>query len=309
MSDDDERQHPTTSDMSRLGATVSDSAYSLSIEEALARYEAAGIPRTRRSVQRNCANGALDAHRVETTFGEKFWITPASVDRHIAYINEVRPVATSHDPSRPDRTGAVVKNADDDASFEAAIGDNIGRRAATTSDVSQRVAVDARVVELLERENLTGAMVKGDLVTFPGVLTGNKNGIEHTFPIGPMTLALFPPLRAGFLFPARGRPDRPFNGWSKSKRALDQAAPIAPWRLHDFRRTLRTKWEELGISPAVSERYLNHVSGVHSGVQGIYNRYKYLPEMRGAVARWEQHLSDLTASSGQSAKGTDAGNS
>ena len=175
--------------------------------------------------------------------------------------------------------------------------------------MSQRVAVDARVVELLERENLTGAMVKGDLVTFPGVLTGNKNGIEHTFPIGPMTLALFPPLRAGFLFPARGRPDRPFNGWSKSKRALDQAAPIAPWRLHDFRRTLRTKWEELGISPAVSERYLNHVSGVHSGVQGIYNRYKYLPEMRGAVARWEQHLSDLTASSGQSAKGTDAGNS
>jgi hypothetical protein len=154
MSDGDERQHPTTSDMSRLGATAGDSAYSLSIEEALARYEAAGIPRTRRSVQRYCANGALDAHRVETSFGEKFLITPGSVDRHIAYINEVRPVATSHDPSRPDTTGAVVKNADDDASFGAAIGNNIGRPAAATSDVSQRVAVDARVVELLERENL-----------------------------------------------------------------------------------------------------------------------------------------------------------
>src|SRR5947207_15281669 len=154
MSDDDERQPPTTSDMSRLGATAGDSVYSLSIEEALARYEAARIPRTRRSVQRYCANGALDAHRVETTFGEKFWITPGSVDRHIAYINEVRPVATRHDPSRPDTTGAVFKNPDNHASFEAEIGDNIGRPAATTRDMSQRVAVDARVVELLERENL-----------------------------------------------------------------------------------------------------------------------------------------------------------
>src|SRR5579862_9154303 len=60
----------------------------------------------------------------------------------------------SHDPSRPDTTRAIVKNAGDDASFEAAIGDNIGRPAATTSDVSRRVAADARVVELLERENL-----------------------------------------------------------------------------------------------------------------------------------------------------------
>lgn len=30
--------------------------------------------------------GDLDAHRVETPFGEKFLITAASVDRHIAYI-------------------------------------------------------------------------------------------------------------------------------------------------------------------------------------------------------------------------------
>src|SRR5437016_14070436 len=107
--------------MSRLGATAGDSAYSLSIHGALARYEAAGIPRTRRSVQRYCANGALDAHRIETTFGEKFLIAPGSVDRHIAYINEVRPVATSHDPSRPDTTAAVVKNAHDDASFEVTV--------------------------------------------------------------------------------------------------------------------------------------------------------------------------------------------
>ena len=59
------------------------------------------------------------------------------------------------------------------------------------------------------------------------------------------------------------------------------------WTLHDLRRTFRTKWDELGISIEVAERYINHVSGVHSGIQGIYNRHKYLPEMRDAVAKWE----------------------
>src|SRR5712691_4818574 len=98
MTDDNPRQEAATNaDPSRHAATGDDSDYSLSIEEALAQYEAAGLPRTARSVQRYCAKGHLDAHRIETPFGEKFLIKPASVDRHIAYINEVRPVATGHD--------------------------------------------------------------------------------------------------------------------------------------------------------------------------------------------------------------------
>src|ERR1041384_1753656 len=84
----------TTPDASRQAPTTGDSEYSLSIEEALSRYEAAGLPRTPRSIQRYSAKGDLDAHRVETPFGAKFLITPASVDRHIAYIKEVRLVAT-----------------------------------------------------------------------------------------------------------------------------------------------------------------------------------------------------------------------
>jgi hypothetical protein len=84
MSDDNQRQEGATSpDLSRPAATSGDSEYSLSIEEALALYEAAGLGRTTRSIQRYCAKGDLDAHRVETPFGEKFLITPASVERHI----------------------------------------------------------------------------------------------------------------------------------------------------------------------------------------------------------------------------------
>ena len=47
-----------------------------------------------------CANRALDFHRVEKPIRQKFLITPESVDRRIAYINEVRPVVRGRDLSR-----------------------------------------------------------------------------------------------------------------------------------------------------------------------------------------------------------------
>ena len=75
MSTDNLRQDAATSpDLSRQVATSGDSEYSLSIEEALARYEAAGLPRTTRSIQRYCAKGDLDCHRIETPFGLKMRI-------------------------------------------------------------------------------------------------------------------------------------------------------------------------------------------------------------------------------------------
>jgi hypothetical protein len=89
-----------TDDLSRQDATTRDSEYTLTIDEALARYDHAGHPRTARSVQRYCAKGYLDCRRIETPFGEKYLISPDSVAKHIAYIEEVRPTATGRDLSR-----------------------------------------------------------------------------------------------------------------------------------------------------------------------------------------------------------------
>lgn len=88
-------------DQPRHVATSHDSEYTLSIDEAALRYDHAGHPRTPRSIQRYCAKGHLDCRRMETPFGEKFLITPTSVAKHIAYIEEVRPVTTSRDVPRP----------------------------------------------------------------------------------------------------------------------------------------------------------------------------------------------------------------
>src|SRR5260370_916427 len=111
MSDDNPRQQaPISPDLSREAPTRDDNDYCLSIEDALARYETAGLSRTPRSIQRYCAKGDLDCHRVEIPFGVKFLITPNSIDRHIAYINEVRHAAISRGMSRHVATAVAGEN-------------------------------------------------------------------------------------------------------------------------------------------------------------------------------------------------------
>src|SRR6266478_5449627 len=80
----------------------SDHQYSLSIDQTAELYARAGHPRTIRAIQKYCALSKLDCHKVETETGEKYMVAPYSVERHIAYINEVRTVANGRDQSRPD---------------------------------------------------------------------------------------------------------------------------------------------------------------------------------------------------------------
>ena len=89
-------------DQPRPAATSPDE-YTLTIEEAAQRYKHAGHPRTLRSIQRYCAKGHLDCLRQETTFGDKYLITPASIARHIAQIAELSS-ATGRDEPRHDAT-------------------------------------------------------------------------------------------------------------------------------------------------------------------------------------------------------------
>jgi integrase len=128
-----------------------------------------------------------------------------------------------------------------------------------------------------------------------------KNSREHTFPTGQLASSLLKAsdTNSGLLFPARGMPTKPFNGWSKSKATLDKASGVSGWTLHDLRRTFATRLAEQGTPPHVIERLLNHVSGQISGVSAIYNRASYLPEMREALEKWEKYLTALLAQASQ----------
>jgi hypothetical protein len=95
-------------DTRRPDATGPDYEYSLSIEEVADRYAAAGFPRTIRTLQRYCANGHLDAQKVATALGDKYFVAPYSVVRHLAQVAEMAQFntrstgqATYRDMSRP----------------------------------------------------------------------------------------------------------------------------------------------------------------------------------------------------------------
>jgi hypothetical protein len=130
-----------TDDQSRQVATSLDKDFTLSIDEALELYARAGLPRTPRSIQRYCAKGHLDCRRIETAFGEKYLIAPDSVAKHIAYIEEVRPLATGRDASRQ---VATVLTPDP-------LGRDKERKALTSPDLPRQVATE--YVARLEGEN------------------------------------------------------------------------------------------------------------------------------------------------------------
>jgi integrase len=130
------------------------------------------------------------------------------------------------------------------------------------------------------------------IITLPGPLT--KNGKEHQIYYGPLTAEILPPTQIGWLFPAKGRPLNPFNGFAQPKTLVDEKSGVS-FRLHDLRRTFSTKLAELRVSPHIIERLLNHVRGELSPVARIYNRHSYADECRTALELWEGHLTGLLA--------------
>ncbi|GAB1623752.1 site-specific integrase [Agarivorans albus] len=60
-----------------------------------------------------------------------------------------------------------------------------------------------------------------------------------------------------------------------------------PWTLHDLRRTMATKLNDLSVHPHIADHLLGHTI---SGVSGIYNRSQYFPEKIEALDKWLSYL-------------------
>ncbi len=181
--------HTTSdSDNARPVATTPDTAFTLSIDDSLKRYTDAGLPRTPRSIQRYCALGHLECRRVDTAFGQKWVVTPESVDRHIAYIKEVtpttgrdltRPVATGRDEDRPVAPAETHNETSSDTPRQATTGSDNARPVATSGDKPEQdryvhqltseneflrgqiTVKDSQIKELTERARETNHLIAG----------------------------------------------------------------------------------------------------------------------------------------------------
>jgi integrase len=125
-------------------------------------------------------------------------------------------------------------------------------------------------------------------ITWPPELM--KNNRKHTIPMGESVRALLPDGTNGLYFP--NLYGYPFTAWSVHFTKFKLDSGTGEWTLHDLRRTLATRWQELGIQIATTEKMLSH-SAVTGGLVGIYQRHSYLTEMRSAVVRWENWLQTL----------------
>jgi hypothetical protein len=164
-----------TTDQPRLVATSNDSEFTLTIDDALALYAEAGIPRTPRSIQRYCAKEHLSSRRIETEFGEKYLITPASVEKHISYIKEVtpttsrdvpRPVATTRTEEKHETANATAPTTTIDQPRQDATSPDMPRYVARVEGenefLRQQITVkDDQIKDLTERARETNHLIGG----------------------------------------------------------------------------------------------------------------------------------------------------
>jgi integrase len=119
-----------------------------------------------------------------------------------------------------------------------------------------------------------------------------KNSRQHELPLSAQALAIIEGLprrnTTDFLFAKRG-----FTNWDGAKQELDRRIGIAPWRIHDLRRSASTYMGELNVLPHVIEQALNHISGYKAGVAGTYNRSKMSDAVREGLQRWADYIDQI----------------
>jgi integrase len=145
--------------------------------------------------------------------------------------------------------------------------------------------------------------LEGRLWTLPRGRVKNDQG--HEVPLSAAAVAILKSLPriadSPFVFTTNGT--APSSGYSKGKRRLDELLPreMAPWRLHDLRRTVASGMARLGINLPVIEKVLNHGSGSFAGIVSVYQKHSFADEKRAALDAWGQHVERLV--SGKPGKG------
>jgi integrase len=160
-------------------------------------------------------------------------------------------------------------------------------------------AVQLLILTATRREevgSLRWSEIHGDEIRIPG--ERSKSGEQRTIPLSSAALRLIGALPRidgdGYVFTTTG--STAISGWSKAKHLLDAGAAeinggaLAPWRLHDLRRTAATGLQRLGIGLQTIESVLGHVSGSRAGIVGVYQRHQFDLEKRAALEAWAREI-------------------
>jgi integrase len=149
-----------------------------------------------------------------------------------------------------------------------------------------------------QRRNEVGALtwreidLDARLWTLPAVRA--KNGIGHEIPLSDMAVDILTTcpriVESDYVFTVNGR--NPMRAFYLAKGRIDALMPagMAPWVMHDIRRTVASGMAKLGVNLPVIEKLLNHVSGSFAGIVGVYQRHSFADEKRAAMQKWARHV-------------------
>lgn len=160
--------------------------------------------------------------------------------------------------------------------------------------------------------NIDGLWGDGSGVLWRIASRATKNGEPHVLPLPRVVVDI---LRAcprvdgsPFVFPSAHDAQKHLCGFTKWKEKLDQLAGLSDWTPHDLRRTQASIAPSLGISEVLIEQIHNHrlPKAQVSDSAKVYNRYRYIDEMRRALETYAAHLIGIAAGNAGRVKAIEA---
>jgi integrase len=139
--------------------------------------------------------------------------------------------------------------------------------------------------------------IAGDLLTIPSERF--KSDASHLVPLTDSAMVIVKDLptftKGEYLFSTTfGK--QPVGGFAGAKERLDKlmteelGEELKPFRIHDLRRTVRTRLASLKVPDKIAEMVIGHGK---KGLGRVYDQHTYLDEMRDAVELWASKLRDI----------------
>ena len=123
-------------------------------------------------------------------------------------------------------------------------------------------------------------------------------GAGHEIPLSTLALEIatsVPRAATGYVFPARGRPDRPASGFSRAAQRASRLSGVADWRTEDLRRTAAAGMVALGTPAPVVRNILDRAARSTVGGVEIGDDRSAFEDMRAALEAWGERVRELTA--------------
>ena len=142
-------------DIARHDAAPHDSQHTLSLEEVMQQLVAAGVPRSKRHVQRLCEGGLFDAKKLPGGSGDEWFIAPASVSKAVGDLRAIQERRDRHGRSQRAMSDPAVQQTLSKTDADLARHDAPERAASDLpkEEVSTTQTATSRYVTLLERDN------------------------------------------------------------------------------------------------------------------------------------------------------------